>query len=94
MINETLTLVLPLVDSSKSGFVQTLSTLVLRQPVAANEYCFVRFLFYRARSLGETDGVPLWIYYCALYRNMVHPSGRKTNTLDTGGQPCTLVPIR
>ena len=84
----------PLVDGSQGRFVQTAGALVLRQPVAANEHCPGWFLFCRARSLGEAAGVPPWICHGAPYRDAAHPSGGKADLLGTGGQPCTLVPIR
>ena len=65
---------------------------LLRQPVAAYEHCPDWLLLYCARSLGEAAGVPAWICHCAPDRDAAHPSG--SNLLGTGGQPCTLLPMR
>ena len=108
-MNETLSLVLALVAGVLLGAIffgglwwTVRKGVSSKQPalwffgslLAANEHCPGWFLFCRARSLGEAAGVPPWICHGTPYRDAAHPSGGKANLLGTGGQPCTLVPMR
>jgi F1F0 ATPase subunit 2 len=107
MMNETLSLVLALAGvllgaiffgglwwtvrkgiSSKQPALWFFGSLLLRTSIALVGFYFI------ARGHWERLLVCLLGFVMARLIVTSHPSGGKANLLGTGGQPCTLVPIR
>ena len=76
--------------SSKQPALWFLGSLLLRTGIVAG-----RFLFHRARPLGEAAGVPAWICRRTPHRDAAHPGAEKPALISAQEvQSCTLAPIK